>query len=256
MIGEATKTAMLSIMIIRLTNNSNLKMKLFLTPYLILLFFFCSCNNNANINQLQSEVLNDIKAKIENQGEDIEVKSFVLTHLSGNEYVGILETIENGQVFRYNVNVVTEGSSFVWEIPSSDFLQKGVKENSIQDTTYTGDNYDESNTNQKDVSEDVLENTSFMDKLSANIYVNNENGFETFLSFKEGYNDQSGVMTLSQLNCRYVYNIKITGDEIKAKFFQSTCGSKSSNTSIFYDNEENSLSMNINGQRFTFYPQF
>lgn len=115
----------------------------------IILFFWlafsiviASCNNNANINQLQDEVLNDIKANIESQGEDIEVKSFVLTHLSGNEYVGILETIENGQVFKYNVNVVSDGNTFVWEIPASELSQQGVEEYSNEDS-YSDESYQE-----------------------------------------------------------------------------------------------------------------
>ena len=124
-------------------------MKLFLTLSILFLFVFSSCNNNANINQLQSDVLNDIKAKIENQGEDIEVKSFVLTHLSGNEYVGILETIENGQDFKYNVNVVSDGNSFVWEIPSSELSHQGVEEN-MNEENYSDASYQESDSYQEE----------------------------------------------------------------------------------------------------------
>lgn len=98
--------------------------------------------------------------------------------------------------------------------------------------------------------------TSILKRIKSNIYVNNENGFETFLSFKEGYDENTGIMTLSQTNCRFIFNIKIIDNEIDATFFQSTCGTNSSNTTLYYDQEENSLSMNINGQAFTFYPEF
>jgi hypothetical protein len=93
-------------------------------------------------------------------------------------------------------------------------------------------------------------------KLTDNIYSNNENGFETFLSFKESYSDNTGIMTLSQKRCQYVYNITLEGNEIQADFFQSTCGANSSNTTLFYSSENNTISMYINGQEFVFQPVF
>jgi hypothetical protein len=92
--------------------------------------------------------------------------------------------------------------------------------------------------------------------LIRNIYSNNENGFETFLSFKESYGDNTGIMTLSQKGCRYVYNIELEGNRVEANFFQSTCGANSSNTTLNYNPSNNTLSMFISGQEFTFYPEF
>ena len=139
--------------------------------YLALSILITSCNNNSNINQLQSEVLNDIKAKIENQGDDIEVKYFVLTHLKGNEYVGVLETIENGQVFTYNVNVVSDGNTFVWEIPSSELSQQGVEEYSNEDS-YSDESYQENESyKEESYSEENKENMiDAMEKLNDPTY--------------------------------------------------------------------------------------
>jgi hypothetical protein len=114
----------------------------------------------------------------------------------------------------------------------------------------------DNSSDENETSQNEEDKTSILNTIKSNIYVNNENGFETFLSFKEGYDDHTGTMTLSQTNCRYVFNIKIIGSEIDATFFQSTCGKNSSSTTLYYNQEENSLSMNINGQDFTFYPEF
>ncbi len=92
--------------------------------------------------------------------------------------------------------------------------------------------------------------------LIRNIYSNNENGLETFLAFKESYSDKTGIMTLAQNGCRYVYNITLNGNNIEAKFFQSTCGANSSNTTLYYEPTNNTLSMYINGEEFVFYPEF
>jgi hypothetical protein len=126
------------------------------------------------------------------------------------------------------------------------------KINSVDPVKYNVVNSSDEN----ETTQNEEDKTSILNTIKSNIYVNNENGFETFLSFKEGYDDHTGVMTLSQTNCRYIFNIKIMGNEIDATFFQSTCGNNSSSTTLYYNQEENSLSMNINGQDFTFYPEF
>jgi hypothetical protein len=93
-------------------------------------------------------------------------------------------------------------------------------------------------------------------KFKNNIYSINENGLETYLSFKESYSDKTGIMTLAQKGCKYVYNITMNGNKIEAKFFQSTCGAYSSNTTLYYEPNNNTLSMYINGEEFVFHPEF
>lgn len=46
----------------------------------------------------------------------IEIESFMLTHKSGNEYSGILETKEDGETVKYSVEVIYDGENFQWEI--------------------------------------------------------------------------------------------------------------------------------------------
>lgn len=121
----------------------------------LFLLLIASCNNN--INQLQNEVLKDIEAKIENQGQDIQVKSFVLTHVSGNEYTGVLETFESGQLYTYNVNVVSDGNSFVWEIPSSEMNTNETEAQTNRNDNYSDNSYEE---NGHENMVDAMENIS------------------------------------------------------------------------------------------------
>lgn len=93
-------------------------------------------------------------------------------------------------------------------------------------------------------------------KLASNIYSNSENGFETFLSFKKNYSETTGVMTLSQSQCKYVYNVDISGQLITAIFFRSTCGATADNTTLNYDREHNNITIRINGQKFVFESEF
>lgn len=93
-------------------------------------------------------------------------------------------------------------------------------------------------------------------KLASNIYSNSENGFETFLSFKKNYSETMGVMTLSQSQCKYVYNVDISGQLITAIFFKSTCGAPADNTTLNYDREHNNITIRINGQKFVFESEF
>lgn len=64
------------------------------------------------------DLTNEVRSSIEEQlkGEDITVKSFLLTHKGGNEYRGILETKEPNGNFTYAVDVVFDGRAFTWEI--------------------------------------------------------------------------------------------------------------------------------------------
>jgi hypothetical protein len=46
----------------------------------------------------------------------MKIESFMLTHKGGNEYSGILETIEDGESFKYTVQVIYDGDNMTWEI--------------------------------------------------------------------------------------------------------------------------------------------
>ena len=140
-------------------------------PLKLLAFFFFlvlfSCSNGS-IDQLQQDVLIDIEAKLADRGQDIQVKSFVLTHVSGNEYVGVLETLENGENFTYNVNVISDGNSFVWEIPTSELSQdESTDMESNTEDEYASESYDESNTYEE---EDHKNMTEAMENISDPTY--------------------------------------------------------------------------------------
>ena len=86
--------------------------KLFYIILLLLTFQGCSLG----INQLTSEVQQDIQNTYNQEQLGITVKSLVLTHEEGNYYAGVLETSEPDGEYIYNVEVIYDGNSFIWEV--------------------------------------------------------------------------------------------------------------------------------------------
>ena len=224
------------------------KIKYFLP---LVLIFFASCNQHEdNIRKVCPDCeimeINDTEILMATNSEglsnfyDKTSNSFMLTNWVNAIY-------DEGIIFD-DITINIEGTKIY--LLKSDFPK--ISDALIKQKLSEKDN----SISENETSENEEVKTSILKRIKSNIYVNNENGFETFLSFKEGYDENTGIMTLSQTNCRFIFNIKIMGNEIDATFFQSTCGNNSSNTTLYYDQEENSLSMNINGQAFTFYPEF
>lgn len=89
------------------------------TFFTICVLFLMSCNR-PNKARLTEEVKASIASKFDQQatetGTVYEIQSLDLTETEKNNYVGILETIENGESFTYELDVVTDGDSFVWKI--------------------------------------------------------------------------------------------------------------------------------------------
>uniref|UniRef100_UPI00404A870B hypothetical protein n=1 Tax=Flavobacterium sp. TaxID=239 RepID=UPI00404A870B len=94
-------------------------MKRVIFLFVTLLLVLNSCQNGG-IEQLRRDVLKSIEEKIQSEGGGIDVVSFTLTHVNGNEYVGVVETMENGTAYTYPVNVIFDGKTFVWEIPPTE----------------------------------------------------------------------------------------------------------------------------------------
>jgi hypothetical protein len=109
--------------------------------FLTLILVFAACSSRG-IEQLRNDVLKSIEDKTASEGDGIEIVSFTLTHVNGNEYVGVLETLENGEAFSYPVNVVSDGSTFVWEIPPTEAVESN--EENIDSIDYTSESNDES----------------------------------------------------------------------------------------------------------------
>ncbi len=90
-----------------------------ITIFTILVLFLISCHR-INKAKLTEDVKESIASKFEQQaattGTVFEIQSLNLTETQTNNYIGILETIENNEAFTYELNVIVDGDSFVWKI--------------------------------------------------------------------------------------------------------------------------------------------
>ena len=83
--------------------------------FILMLFFATSCSLSTN--ELAEEVKVSMNETWEKEGiTGIKIESFILTHKGGNEYSGILETNEEGEKFKYTVEVIYDGENMQWEI--------------------------------------------------------------------------------------------------------------------------------------------
>ncbi|MCF8424866.1 MAG: hypothetical protein K9H41_11020 [Bacteroidia bacterium] len=91
------------------------------------------------------------------------------------------------------------------------------------------------------------------EKISNKYFYNDENGLYTVIKF-EPLNEGAplGVMILSQLKCHYSFGYTIIGNKIETEYMESTCGNSSTNRTFFYDEENDYLYLNMNGQKFIF----
>jgi hypothetical protein len=90
------------------------------TFILFIALLISACNNGNNIELLTSEIRSEIDAQLQDRateaGITLPVNSFILTHESGNDYIGVLETTEGGVDVQYIVDVVYDGNSYIWQI--------------------------------------------------------------------------------------------------------------------------------------------
>ena len=126
---------------------------LFTASIIIGLATSCSINNNLEEDVIQSMELSNR----ENGIDGIEIESLTLNKQSENSYSGILVTLEYGGKWQYNVEVVTEGQMFEWQI-----LDEGA---SVVDYNESYSNVDNSN---KSTTSDMcdLSNQEFFDYLA------------------------------------------------------------------------------------------
>ncbi len=129
--------------------------------FLILIVVISSCSSRG-IEQLRNDVLKSIEDKIASEGGGMEIVSFTLTHVNGNEYVGVLETLENGEDFSYPVNVISDGKTFVWEVPPTEADESNHENNDsvdysseVNDESPSEENYDNDRTNMVDAMEQI-----------------------------------------------------------------------------------------------------
>lgn len=66
--------------------------------------------------ELAKEVQSSMEVKFAPEG--IRIESLHLSHKGGNEYRGVLETVEPDGEFTYSVEVIFDGKTITWEITS------------------------------------------------------------------------------------------------------------------------------------------
>ena len=88
---------------------------LLVNMFLGILFIISSCSLSTD--ELAEEVKMSMEETWEKEGiTGMKIESFILTHKEGNEYSGILETTEDGESFKYTVQVIYDGDNMNWEI--------------------------------------------------------------------------------------------------------------------------------------------
>jgi hypothetical protein len=88
-----------------------------LSKSLVILMLLFSTSCSLSTNELAKEVEISMQETWNNEGvAGIKIESFLLTHKGGNEYSGILETNEEGEKFKYTVQVIYDGENMQWEI--------------------------------------------------------------------------------------------------------------------------------------------
>lgn len=91
------------------------KTKCYVIALLISMSLLTSCKLSTN--ELTQEVRYSMMETWKKENfTDISIRDLTLTHKSGNEYAGILETIEDGQSIIYSVEVIYDGENMQWEI--------------------------------------------------------------------------------------------------------------------------------------------
>jgi hypothetical protein len=84
--------------------------KYFVMLFAVLTLFACSLSTE----ELADNVKENMKEQFTPKG--ITVKSLMLSKKAGNEYTGILETIEPNGAFTYAVEVIYDGNTFTWQV--------------------------------------------------------------------------------------------------------------------------------------------
>ena len=87
--------------------------------FLLIFIMMSSCELNTRLSttELAEQVeISMVETWEEQDVQGLEVESLILVHKSGNEYSGVLKTIEDEEEYSYTVSVVYDGEYFSWEI--------------------------------------------------------------------------------------------------------------------------------------------
>ncbi|MDR0814292.1 MAG: hypothetical protein LBN37_00910 [Bacteroidales bacterium] len=100
---------------------------------LVICVILSSCS--VSTEQIRREVLSSINEEFQNQELDISIQNFILVHEGGNHYKGILTTNEDGEIFKYEVAVVCDGTNYQWKIEDDGVNTSGTVESTEQKTS-------------------------------------------------------------------------------------------------------------------------
>ncbi len=84
--------------------------------FIFIILFLVSCSNKVSTEDLAIQVKDSMIEEAKKQGTEIKIQKVTLVHKSGNEYTGVLETIETNDAFTYTIEVIYDGESFKWSI--------------------------------------------------------------------------------------------------------------------------------------------
>jgi hypothetical protein len=124
--------------------------------------------------------------------------------------------------------------------------------NSSNDEIETASSVDEINNTNELKSEDNKIQDLVNSKISNKYFFNEENGIYTVIKFEPVDNAPFGGMVLSQLKCDFAFSYEIIGNKIETKFIKSGCGRTSSDKTFYYDETNDYVYMDMNGQKFIF----
>lgn len=87
---------------------------------LILASFLGACNFGVSKASLEQQVRADIETDFAKTASDsgiqYSIESFNLVDLGNNKFSGILNTIEDGEEFAYEVEVIVDKDTYIWKI--------------------------------------------------------------------------------------------------------------------------------------------
>ncbi len=82
--------------------------------YCLILFTFFLSACSLSVDDLTKQVKQNMQDELKQK--NISITSLVLTKKGGNEYSGILKTLEPNGDFTYTVEVIYDGKSFTWKV--------------------------------------------------------------------------------------------------------------------------------------------
>lgn len=92
---------------------------------LIIAILLPSCNNKA---QLTESLKHEVQLKLNEAGaKDITVEDVILVNVNGNKYQGVVRIKETDGIHDYDIDVISDGESYKWEMPTTPIQRQALK---------------------------------------------------------------------------------------------------------------------------------